>query len=84
MQNSDCPYRRAPKLRMRSIAILFGFVISAGAVVAQDADDLRIVIPRLHGQPAMVRNIAGQWEASAIVYQDADLELSVPAYLLDG
>jgi hypothetical protein len=69
---------------MSSITILFALVIAAGAAVGQDADDLRIVIPRLHGKPAMVRNIAGQWEAAAIVYQDADLELSVPAYLLDG
>jgi len=69
---------------MRSITILFGLVVAAVAAVGQDADDLRIVIPRLHGQPAMVRNIAGQWEAAAIVYQDANIELSVPVFLLDG
>jgi len=69
---------------MRSIIILFALAIAAGGAVGQDADDLRTVIPRLHGQPEMVRNIAGQWEAAAIVYQDADLELSVPTYLLDG
>jgi hypothetical protein len=63
-------------------------VIAAGAAVGQDAgdlqDDLQTVIPRLHGQPKMVRNIAGQWESAVIVYQDAEVELSVPAYLLDG
>src|SRR5271157_287407 len=69
---------------MRSIIFLFALVIAAGAAVGQDADDLQTVIPRLHGQPAMVRNMAGQWEAAAIVYQDAEVELSVPASLLDG
>jgi hypothetical protein len=72
----------ASNLRMRSIIILFILVIAAGAAVGQDADDLRTVIPRLHGQPEMVRNIAGQWEAAVIVYRDAEVELSVPAYLL--
>ncbi|MGD0096149.1 MAG: hypothetical protein ABSB60_06615 [Terracidiphilus sp.] len=76
--------RGALNLRVRSIITLFALVIAAGAAAGQDADDLRTIIPRLHGQPTMVRNIAGQWEAAAIVYQDADLELSVPAYLLDG
>ena len=76
--------RGAPNLGMRSIIILFALVTAAGAAVGQDADDLRTVIPRLHGQPAMVRNMAGEWEAAAIVYQDADVELSVPTYLLDG
>jgi hypothetical protein len=76
--------RGASNLRRRSIIIIFVLAIAAGAAVSQDADDLRTVIPRLRGQPEMVRNIAGQWESAAIVYQDADLELSVPAYLLDG
>jgi hypothetical protein len=80
--------RGVPDLRLRSIIILFALVIAAGAAVGQDADDLQddlqTVIPRLHGQPKMVRNIAGQWESAVIVYQDAEVELSVPAYLLDG
>ncbi len=84
MQNSNCPYRVALYLRMRSIIIFFAVAVAAGAAVGQDADDLQTVIPRLHGQPAMVRNMAGQWEAAAIVYQDAEVELSVPASLLDG
>jgi hypothetical protein len=84
MQDSDCPYSGAPYMRMRSIIILFALVIVARAAVGQDADDLRTVIPRLHGQPAMVRNMAGEWEAAVIVYQDANVELSVPFYLLDG
>ena len=84
MQNSNCPYRGAPNMRMRSIIIIFALVIAAGAAVGQDVEGPRTVIPRLHGQPEMVRNMAGEWEAAAIVYQDADLELSVPTYLLDG
>ena len=80
--------RGAPDLKLRSIIILFALVIAAGAAVGQDADDLQddlqTVIPRLHGQPEMVRNIAGQLESAVIVYQDAEVELSVPAYLLDG
>jgi TPR repeat protein len=84
VQNSDCPYRGTPNLVIRSIAVFCALVIAAGAAVGQDADELRIVIPQLHGEPAMVRNVAGQWEAAAIVYQDASLELSVPIYLLDG
>ena len=65
---------------MRSIMISFALVMAAGAAVGQDTDDMRAVIPRLHGQPAMIRNMAGKWDASATVYQDADLELSVPAH----
>jgi len=80
--------RGAPDLKLRSIIILFALVIAAGGAVGQDVDDLQddlqTVIPRLHGQPEMVRNIAGQWESAVIVYQDAEVELSVPAYLLDG
>jgi len=74
----------ATNLRIRSIISLFALAIAAGAAMGQDADDLRTIIPRLHGQPAMVRNIAGQWEAAAIVYQDNDIELSVPSHSLDG
>lgn len=76
--------RGAPKLRIRSIIIFFTLIIAVGSAVGQDADELRTVVPRLHGQPEMVRNMAGQWEAAEIVYQDADIELSVPVYLLDG
>ena len=80
--------RGAPDLKLRSIIILFALVIAAGGAVGQDVDDLQddlqTVIPRLHGQPEMVRNIAGQLESAVIVYQDAEVELSVPAYLLDG
>ena len=88
MANQVLKDRGAPDLRLRSILILFALVIAAGSAVGQDADDLQddlqTVIPRLHGQPEMVRNIAGQWESAVIVYQDAEVELSVPAYLLDG
>ena len=88
MANQVLKGRGAPDLRLRSIIFLFALVIAAGAAVGQDTgdlqDDLQTVIPRLHGQPEMVRNIAGQWESAVIVYQDAEIELSVPAYLLDG
>ncbi|MGB7987639.1 MAG: hypothetical protein WCF54_20925, partial [Terracidiphilus sp.] len=84
MANQVLKDRGEPVLRQRLIIILFALVIAACAAVGQDADDLRTIIPRLHGQPVMVRNMAGQWEAATIVYQDAEVELSVPASLLDG